>query len=306
MADRKETVILEFDVDAEGSVETINQLTAANKALRQERNALNIATDAGKKRAQEINAVIDANTSKIKANVSAIEQQKINIGNYASALDRVVPGMGQFSQNLASATQESGGFVGGLKAMTSGIMGAVRASLAFLATPLGAAIAAISAAFALLSKYLFGTQEGMDKLTAITRPLGAIMERLVGVVQVLGGRAFKALGEAIQNPIQALKDLGNIIKDNIIKRFEALSLFGPALKKIFAGDIAGGFKDLGNAAIQATTGIEDGIDKIQVADNLQFFSRKSITSAKHILSGISVCPTIKYANFEAAISHITI
>lgn len=266
MADeRKETVILEFEVDAQGSVETIEQLTKANKLLRAERNQLNIATEAGRKRAAELNAVIDANTSKIKENVSAIEQQKINIGNYGSALDRVLPGMGQFTQNLQQSANQSGGVINGLKGMASGLLSATKASLAFLATPLGAAIAAISAAFALLSKYLFGTQEGMDKLTAITRPLGAIMERLVGVVQVLGGKAFKALGEAIQNPMQALRDLGQLIVDNVIKRFEALALFGPALKKILAGDLADGFKDLGNAAIQATTGIEDGIGKIQNA-----------------------------------------
>src|SRR5690606_26494850 len=266
MADeRKETVILEFSVDAQGSVETIEQLTKANKQLRAERNQLNIATDAGRKRAAELNAVIDSNTSKIKENVSAIEQQKINIGNYGSALDKVLPGMGQFTGQLQQSANQSGGVINGLKGMASGLLSATRASLAFLATPLGAAIAAISAAFALLSKYLFGTQEGMDKLTAITRPLGAIMERLLGVIQVLGGKAFKALGEAIQNPMQALRDLGNLIKDNVIARFEALALFGPALKKIFAGDLADGFKDLGNAAIQATTGIEDGIGKIQNA-----------------------------------------
>lgn len=266
MADeRKETVILEFEVDAQGSVETIEQLTKANKILRAERNQLNIATEAGRKRAAELNAVIDSNTSKIKENVSAIEQQKINIGNYGSALDRVLPGMGQFTGQLQQSANESGGVINGLKGMASGLLSATKASLAFLATPLGAAIAAISAAFALLSKYLFGTQEGMDKLTAITRPLGAIMERLVGVVQVLGGKAFKALGEAIQNPMQALRDLGQLIVDNVINRFKALALFGPAFKKVLSGDFAGGFRDLGNAAIQATTGIEDGIGKIEDA-----------------------------------------
>lgn len=266
MADeRKETVILEFEVDAQGSVETIEQLTKANKQLRAERNQLNIATEAGRKRAAELNAVIDSNTSKIKENVSAIEQQKINIGNYGSALDRVLPGMGQFTQNLQQSANESGGFISGLKGMASGFLSATKASLAFLATPIGAAIAAIAAAFALLSKFLFGTQEGMDKLTAITRPLGAIMERLVGVVQVLGGKLFKQLADAIDDPIGAIKELGQLIVDNVINRFKALALFGPALKKVLSGDFAGGFRDLGNAAIQATTGIEDGIGKIEDA-----------------------------------------
>ena len=74
MADREETIILDVDVDVEDSVESINDLTAANKELRKERNALNLQSEQGKKRAQEINALIDSNTSKIKENVSAIEK----------------------------------------------------------------------------------------------------------------------------------------------------------------------------------------------------------------------------------------
>jgi hypothetical protein len=284
MADnREETVILTFEVDEGQSIETIAQLTAANKALRQERNQVNIATEAGKKRAQELNAIIDANTAKIKENVSAIEQQKINIGNYGSALDRVLPGMGQFTQTLTTSAQESGGFINGLKGMASGLWTATKASLAFLATPLGAAIAAISAALAILGKFLFGTQEGMDRLNAVMRPLGAIMERMVGVVQNLGGRAFKALGEAIENPTQAMKDLGKIIVDNVLNRFKALALFGPAIKKVLSGDIKEGFRDLNNAAIQAATGIEDGIGKIErAAKGLSDFVSESVEQGKRL------------------------
>jgi uncharacterized coiled-coil DUF342 family protein len=97
MADRKETVIIDLEVDVDDSIESINKLTAANKELRKERNALNISTEQGKKRAQEINAAIDANTNKIKDNVSAIEKQKINIGNYKSALDNVNPAFGKLA-----------------------------------------------------------------------------------------------------------------------------------------------------------------------------------------------------------------
>lgn len=242
----EKTIVLDFEIDVDQSIESIKSLTEANKRLREERNKLNIASEEGRKKAQEINATIDQNTAKIKANVSAIEQQKINIGNYKSALEGVVPG---------------------LKNVTGGVEKVTVATNAFKLAlgPIGIILALVTAAITLLSKYLLGTQEGMDKVTAVTRPLMAILDRLAGVLQVLGGKLFKALGEAIQNPIQALKDLGNIIKDNIIKRFEALALFGPALKKILSGDIGGGFKDLGNAAIQATTGVEDGIGKIQQA-----------------------------------------
>lgn len=94
MAERKEEVVLDFEVDTGGAVQSIEDLTKANKALREERSKLNVQTVEGKKRIQEINAQIDYNTNKIKDNVSAIEKQKINIGNYKSALDGVHPAGG--------------------------------------------------------------------------------------------------------------------------------------------------------------------------------------------------------------------
>ena len=214
--------------------------------MREERKKLDLDSVEGQKRVQEINANLDKNTEKIKANVSALEKQKINIGNYKSALEGVIPGLSNVSAGVEKA---------------SGAVKLFRLALG----PVGIVLGLIAGALALLGKYLFGTQEGMDKVTAVTRPLLAIFNRLTGVVEILGGKLFRALGDAIQNPIQALKDLGQAIVDNVLNRFKALSLIGPALAKIFSGDVTNGFKDLGDAAIQAVAGIENGIDKITSA-----------------------------------------
>jgi len=79
----EETVILNIQVD--GS-ESIDNLTKANRELRKERNALNLATEEGRKRAQEINTVIDKNTEKIKVNSSSLEKQRFNVGNYTASI----------------------------------------------------------------------------------------------------------------------------------------------------------------------------------------------------------------------------
>src|SRR5690606_8343047 len=121
---------------------------------------------------------------------------------------------------------------------------------AIISTGIGALVVVLG----LLINYLTSTQAGIDKVTAVTRPLQAIFQRLIGVLQELGGKVFKRLQEAIENPKQAFIDLGNVIKDNIINRFEALALFGPAIAKIFKGELSEGFKALGNATLQLTTG----------------------------------------------------
>ena len=76
----------------------------------------------------------------------------------------------------------------------------------------------------------------MDAITKVTRPLAALFDRLLGVIQELAFDAFDKLKEAINNPKQAFIDLGNAIKDNVIARFKSFFVFGESLSALFAGD----------------------------------------------------------------------
>jgi hypothetical protein len=215
--DKKQTVILEFEVDVDNSVDSINKLTAANKELRKERNELNIASKEGQKRAQEINAQIDKNTDKIKANVSAIEKQKINIGNYRSALDGVHPALGKLGAGLEGGTA-------GFKAMTL-------QALAFIATPIGAIIAALVVAFKALQTFVQNSAVGMDKFEDVTAAVGAVVEivvdritKFVGALGKLlsgdfsGGledmqNSFKGIGDEIEREVAMAVALAGAIRD---------------------------------------------------------------------------------------------
>lgn len=205
MAERKESVVLDFEVDTKEQIESIESLTKANKALREERNKLNISTEAGKKRAQEINAIIDQNTSKIKANVSAIEKQKINIGNYKSALDGVSPVLGVIAVGLEKGTA-------GFKAMA-------RSALAFIATPIGATLAALALVFSIIKTAISQNNELFDKFENITNAVSVVLDVVVGRIGKLGealvalvsgnfteainltGQAFGGLSEEIGNAV---------------------------------------------------------------------------------------------------------
>lgn len=218
MADR--SVVLDFEIDVDQSIESINDLTAANKKLREERNKLNIASEAGQKRAQEINATIDQNTAKIKANVSAIEQQKINIGNYKSALDGVHPALGKVAGGLEQGTQ-------GFKAMTL-------QALRFIATPIGAILAALVTVFTLLKSAISSNEQVFDKFENITNAVGVVLNVVLQRVGKLGealiefakgnwagainktAEAFNGLGDAIANSLkqgQLYLDLSRDLED---------------------------------------------------------------------------------------------
>lgn len=199
MADRTESIILDVEIDTQESVESINSLLEANKRLRKERNDLHIQTEAGAKRAQQINALIDANTEKIKSNVSALEKQKINIGNYRSALDGVHPALGKVGEGLEGGTE-------GFKAMT---MQALR----FIATPVGAILAALVATFTLLKAAISTNNEVLDKFENVTNAIGIVLEIFINRVGKLG-EALLALAqgnfsEAIDKTSQAFSGMGD-------------------------------------------------------------------------------------------------
>lgn len=205
MADVQKSVILDVDIDVEDSVESINSLTEANKKLRKERNELNLQSEAGVKRAKEINAAIDANTEKIKGNVSALEKQKINIGNYKSALDGVHPALGKVGQGLEAGTS-------GFKAMTL-------QALRFIATPVGAILAALVAVFTLLKTAISSNNQVLDKFENITNAIGVVMNVIIQRVGKLG-EALIALASgdisgAINKTAEAFTGLGDAIEQSL-------------------------------------------------------------------------------------------
>jgi hypothetical protein len=75
-------------------------------------------------------------------------------------------------------------------------------------------------------------------------------------------QAFAALGkiiiDAVTHPVQSLKALGNMIKENIINRFKAFSV-------ILDGIMHLNFKKVGDGIIQSFSGVTHATDKIESA-----------------------------------------
>ncbi len=187
------------------------------------------------------------------------------------ALGKVTQEMGDLQKATEKATQASGlskALFGELESTVSSLhpafAGAITkvkditaAAKAFIATPMGAVITAVSLALSGLQSWLTQTEQGHKVLNIAVKLFTQVIENATE-------RAVKA-GEWILNaftsPRQAVSELGEIIQNNLIKRFEAFSKIGHSLTKIFSEDWKAGFKDLGNAALQAFTGVEEIIDK---------------------------------------------
>lgn len=198
----------------QNNVVNIDALKKANKELLIERNKVDVTTEAGRKQIQELNDQYDKNSQIIADNSTKVEKQRFNIGNYQSALSNVSPALGQFAGNLGQATQASGG-------LTQGIFSMVKASLAFIATPIGAIIAALVVAFKALQTFISGSTEGMDKFEQVTAGVSAVVDvavdRVVSLVSAIG----KLLSGDFEGGLNGIKDSFAGIGDEILREVGA-------------------------------------------------------------------------------------
>jgi hypothetical protein len=265
MADstEKKTVILDFQVDENDAVVSIEKLTKANKALREERKNVNLSTDEGVKRVKDINAQIEKNTATITANSTTIEKNRANVGNYTESINKSKVGQADFNKTIGAATPVLDQMTGGLASGAQGFMGMVRAAVAFIATPIGAVIAAIGVALGALISYFKSSEEAENKLTKITVVFGAVVEQLMNGVEFLG----EAIFNAFTNPQQSMKDLGKFLQEQIVNRFngmlELIPNIGKAITLLFKGKFEEAGKVAGDAVLKVTLGVEDGVNKIK-------------------------------------------
>lgn len=215
---------------------SIKALKVRNAELIKQRDLLNTSTANGKAQIAAINEELDRNNKVINDNSSALEKQRFNIGNYKSALDAIVPGLG--------------GFI-------DGIQGATKASLAFIATPIGIVLAALAGILLTVSAYFKRTEEGGDKLNKIIFTMEAIFGQLMNVAAQVGD----VIVEAFENPKKAIEELGNFLKENLINRiegfFELIPKLGEAISLLFEGEFAQAGEVALNAIGKVALGVED-------------------------------------------------
>lgn len=167
----------------EKEVKTVAQASQNNKELLAVRNQINGKTTEGALAIAEINGKLDKNNDFIKANVSELEKQKIGIGDYKGQIKEAFGQLNIFNGGLGGFMERSaaaGGTGNLLKQSFSGIMtgvqGATKASWEFIATPIGAIIAAIVVVATLLYDIFKNFGPVINPIKDAMAALGAVFE----------------------------------------------------------------------------------------------------------------------------------
>jgi len=160
-----------------------------------------------------------------------------------------------------SLDKMSGGAISGFKGITKSVGTAIKGfkslKFAIAATGIGALIIAITA----VGQAFTRSEEGQNKFAKLMGVIGAVTGQFMDAIAGLGDLIIGAF----ENPKQALTNFANLIKDNIVNRFEGLLELVPQLGKAIGLLFEGKFKEAGktatNAVAKVTLGVEDIVDK---------------------------------------------
>ena len=192
------------------------------------------------------------NNIKINVDASAAigETQKLKTG-----INGVGASSGALTSKLDSMT---GGAVSGFRNMVGGIKGVAlgfkSVGVAIALSGLGLLIITISAIIAAFKS----SEGGQNKFAKLMGVIGSVTGNLIDVLSDFGDLVIGVF----ENPVQSIKNLGNLIKDNIINRFNGMLELIPAVGKAIGLFFTGKFEEAGIVAVNAMGKVALGVTDV--------------------------------------------
>lgn len=168
----------------------------------------------------DLNDSLDENESKSAGSGSASKKLGKTFNDYKSQVSESFDKINLLNGGLGgfiSRAQEAGGtgplLSSALQGMTSGIVGMTKASLSFIATPIGAVIAAIAIVIALVKNAMDSGSASAKKITKIFDTFTAITDGLMKLLEPLGeflidgiAAGFELAGKAAEAAMGFISD----------------------------------------------------------------------------------------------------
>jgi len=197
----------------------------------------------------------------------AIEKQ-INIVVKENGIEAINKKIGDLSKNFDDASENIKGIKKstetaqkGVKSLSDGFKGM---GLAIKAIGIGLIIEA----FNLMKSILGQNQVVVDLFSTSIGALSIAINDLTGFVLKNFPIISNLFKDVFENPTKYLKKFGDLIKENLIERFnsflDTIGYLGDALKKVFEGDFAGAMesvKQAGKESIDVLSGVNNTFDR---------------------------------------------
>jgi hypothetical protein len=174
---------------------------------------------------------------------------EISIKRQVEALKKLEEGIGQTSRNVGNYPKSIGEAIKGNAQFGKSFNGL---AATIQSNPIGLLVTALLSLVGAFTK----TQGATDAINKVFKPFGIILERVGGLISELAEKYLPYLTKAFENPKQAISDLVDFIKNNLINRLKAFGVIAEGLANL-------DFKKVANGVLQFGSGVENVIDKVQ-------------------------------------------
>ena len=158
---------------------------------------------------------------------------------------------GTLDKATGGAVSKFAAFKGAIGSVTTGFKSL---RVAIIATGIGALLIAVTA----LGQAFTRSEEGQNKFAKILGVIGSVTGNLLDLLADLGENIISVF----ENPKQAITDFANLIKDNIVTRFEGLINLIPNLGRAVEQLFKGNFKEAGKIAADSVGKVVLGVDSV--------------------------------------------
>ncbi len=147
-------------------------------------------------------------------------------------------------------------------------------------------VALLVKAFEAIKEAFTGTQRGADLFNTVMGTISTMLKDFVNFIFDNFGKVVDFFKQVFENPIESIKKLGDLIKENLIERFNSLldtfGYLGEALSKLFTGDFSGAWesvKKAGKESVDIITGVNNTVDRTtkaigEAADAIADYTKK--------------------------------
>lgn len=186
---------------------------------------------------------------------------KSNIDKVAKDVDKVNKNLEETKDVVKDVAKSTKNAEGGIKALAGGFKGM---GLAIKALGIGLLLEAFNIFKDILSK----NQKVVDIFNTAIEALSIVFNDLVGFIFDKFPTVIKFFKDVFENPLEYLKKFGQLIKENLIERFnsllDTLGYLSTAFKELFSGNFAAALdsvKKAGKESVDVLTGVDNSFEK---------------------------------------------
>ncbi len=167
--------------------------------------------------------------------------------------------LGDTTEELSKKTNKASKSFESLDEATGGVINKFKL---LAKNPIALVIGALIGAFTVLKKAVGRSGKASETFGKIAAKLSGIFNGFLAVlepvVEFLGDKLLSALND----PKQAIKDLGNQIKESLINRVKSFLVLGEAFAELMNGNFSKAAKLATDGVVQFATGVTDATDKV--------------------------------------------